>query len=879
MRDELFDKTDDLVVLFLGGPSDAETRKLLIAKLRAHIGDAVEQKLLPKTISLFYAFRNGESEGASKDSKAPALMLYKGQRKKLSSAINSEVSSKINSEVSSAINSEVSSEALNARGNLPANNTSTESVDAFLEAYVLPQLHAFFSPQSEASQAAENELLTQKALPTRVTYNTFQTEVLDAAKGGDRVLLQLYEDGCFLCFLMRPFINSVSKLLKAYEVPLVLKRLNLNTNDFPPQCPVTRATPTFVLYAPDQDGFDRWNEFRPKDFVAKLKQVRASPCQMPLGPLKMGVRDFDGLASYQSEGMVVDKATEDRRFEELVTLLMEEDMRRIDDLEESLQHLKREADGAQADCIALALMMGDELMRREVVFMGKRLLAAEVGGPLPQPAAIEERKRELLSADCTIEQLPEGGPRNDACVELKGTWGRQKKLLRHTLPPFPPTRPPMHSLKHLHGSSVPRIGSPCLRLLPQHGTAPPLIAQWRPFQLPDAQRRSRYFPPKRQIGGLWSVVCGTASLRRSHRALSYWKSHEAALLRLLQQQQQEAGHQLATGASWYNWNPPGILFASRRNLKRKIFPPEAHQWLNFDHEAPLTLWMLGSGTCGGPAFLLRVLQLHSNVNTIASFQDPHTLHAVFARAARCFGFVEGCTSSFPALRLLLAHPSLVPSLFATEGLLSEASIYVSLSSGNSSKTRGEGHTLLSFEFLRQLHSQWHSEVLFDFIDLGSSQASFSSTKSPGVQLREDDAWLQGLATPYSWLLEEEHGLGLDGGGGTVPSSTAAASGGREFQLASGASAQGVCYGSAFRETHVCGVIATTAFMGAVYMRDFAALNPTRSSVAFPLGNPAFMAELTYRYCSEGDREIEYPILYAAGRYLQVASSTTCAVWS
>ncbi|XP_026194286.1 uncharacterized protein LOC113147555 [Cyclospora cayetanensis] len=240
----------------------------------------------------------------------------------------------------------------------------------------------------------------------------------------------------------------------------------------------------------------------------------------------------------------------------------------------------------------------------------------------------------------------------------------------------------------------------------------------------------------------------------------------------------------------------------------------------------------GGYTIGGPLISKRVHTCAAGVFQCTSDRDTGL------ETAQCFGFVEGCTSSFPALRLLLAHPSLVPSLFATEGLLSEASIYVSLSSGNSSKTRGEGHTLLSFEFLRQLHSQCatgarvycffeiqqqqqqqhsqqqhskarqqlrkavellresikgpkgmpgHSEVLFDFIDLGSSQASFSSTKSPGVQLREDDAWLQGLATPYSWLLEEEHGLGLDGGGGTVPSSTAAASGGREFQLASGAS--------------------------------------------------------------------------------------------
>ena len=57
MKDELFDRTDDIVVLFLGGPQDAEAHGPLIEKLRGLVLAAIQQQKLPASLSLFYAFR------------------------------------------------------------------------------------------------------------------------------------------------------------------------------------------------------------------------------------------------------------------------------------------------------------------------------------------------------------------------------------------------------------------------------------------------------------------------------------------------------------------------------------------------------------------------------------------------------------------------------------------------------------------------------------------------------------------------------------------------------------------------------------------------------------------------------------------------------
>ena len=50
----------------------------------------------------------------------------------------------------------------------------------------------------------------------------------------------------------------------------------------------------------------------------------------------------------------------------------------------------------------------------------------------------------------------------------------------------------------------------------------------------------------------------------SSRFLSLRGRRDTELLQLLQQQQQEAARQLSSGALWHIWNPPGIVFSSRR---------------------------------------------------------------------------------------------------------------------------------------------------------------------------------------------------------------------------------------------------------------------------------------------------------------------------
>ncbi len=53
----------------------------------------------------------------------------------------------------------------------------------------------------------------------------------------------------------------------------VIKRFNVEKNDFPEGLPMCRGTPTFVVY---RDGKPtKWDEFKPADFVKKNRRVDA----------------------------------------------------------------------------------------------------------------------------------------------------------------------------------------------------------------------------------------------------------------------------------------------------------------------------------------------------------------------------------------------------------------------------------------------------------------------------------------------------------------------------------------------------------------------------------------------------------------------------
>ncbi|KAL8442708.1 hypothetical protein Emag_006267 [Eimeria magna] len=862
MRDEVFEETDDLVVLFLGGPQEATTEGPLISKLRGLIVASLQQQQLPETLSLFYAYRVFCSSDRSSDSSSsvvglesreaaqphggPALMLYKGQRKEripldrhqgqtLSEALASSSSSSNSSSSSEGTSSSEgsdsntdssressgdssltsdpsrSSDEENMKSSSSSNNNDSSSSssssspeqeeDEFLRGSVLPRLHAFFKPQGEEADAAKNAFLRERNLPTHVTFMKMAV---------------------FSAFL---------------------------------------------------ETFNRWEEFRPKDFVARLKKEVSLPeeAQLELDELLNQIQErfrWFGLLSVwlvelrklqdlllpcalsdskeMTSGEMLpgerrsSKAVEDQRFEDVVTLLMDEDMRRTDTLEESLEHLRREVDGAQADCIAFALgpLWGCELRHvRHKYSLG--YLQVPRGGALSP--AIEQASGSHVST-CS-RGPPCGAPifRGPATfMENTGPLGATRLRLvasrRHSTPPRARCcywGPVLEALQPRQGrapATVAAAGSAfagklrapqgccnrgsCLPTgvaIPHRGgpgikgvsccarevspSCRDVLPAWRGPRAIEARGAPtlRWRPYGPQVVG---AHIGT-------RRASSWPRQEAELLHLLQQQQQEAAHQLTTGALWSVWNPPGVVFGPRR------------QWLDFERggllAGPLGLWLLSPGSRSGLSFIFRLLQLHPNYNTVGALQDPHTLQAVFARASK---LSSHCVEPFASLRLLLCHPSLAPAFIPGEGLLTEVWVYLPLPSSNSSsksngncKERG-AHSLLSPEFLAELYprcaprariyyffeeqqpqlqqqqqqqrqqqrtsrhlhsvigrlqeSAWGpqerggpSELLFDFLDLGphgGPPLENLQGSDPPLQLREDDAWLQGLAIPYSWRL-------------------------------------------------------------------------------------------------------------------------------
>merc|ERR1712167_509780 len=55
-------------------------------------------------------------------------------------------------------------------------------------------------------------------------------------------------------------------------LPLQIKRLNVESNDFPDVCPVARGTPTFVMFRGVDNAPVKWEEFKPKEVVDKLRE-------------------------------------------------------------------------------------------------------------------------------------------------------------------------------------------------------------------------------------------------------------------------------------------------------------------------------------------------------------------------------------------------------------------------------------------------------------------------------------------------------------------------------------------------------------------------------------------------------------------------------
>ena len=203
-------------------------------------------------------------------------------------------------------------------------------------------------------------------------------------KAPQPVLLQLYEKSCFLCFLMRPFLNSLAHILKeSGEVDFSMKRLDIEENDFPEGLPVVRGTPTFMLF---RNGVpDRLEEFKPRDLVNRLCRdyTLSSETQERMKDLvdlmALRFQAFSALVMWGTESekmlaLLTDPQTtcsssnedsDKEMFNKLVAEFMTEDMLKIDSLKENIQSLLRELASMERHAIKMAQVLGEKVASLE----------------------------------------------------------------------------------------------------------------------------------------------------------------------------------------------------------------------------------------------------------------------------------------------------------------------------------------------------------------------------------------------------------------------------------------------------------------------------------------------------------------------------------
>ncbi|EDO07060.1 uncharacterized protein BBOV_IV007040 [Babesia bovis T2Bo] len=318
--EEKFDGTDNVVVVLLGGNRRKHYPRRQIELL---------QSIVPKGVRICYTVKEGG------DYSNPPAMLYKGMRKQFYGSLDL---------------------------------TDKSQFDA-LKADMIE----FFQPVSQDYSKLHQDTRN----PEFVTYNTFQERVVREATPRAPIVLQLYEKGCFLCFLMRPFINSVNRHLQEIKSPVRIKRLDIESNDFPSGCPITRATPTFVLFNGRPTG-DKWSEFKPRDFVRKLAEIAHldSRSQSYLESLTDDVSRrfalFGRWAHWVSQSQSIQErvltgqpVNEDEIQSRVLNSLMLLDMERHDDLESNLKGLHSDITSAEQDCLAVVQVMADEILRSE----------------------------------------------------------------------------------------------------------------------------------------------------------------------------------------------------------------------------------------------------------------------------------------------------------------------------------------------------------------------------------------------------------------------------------------------------------------------------------------------------------------------------------
>jgi hypothetical protein len=224
-----------------------------------------------------------------------------------------------------------------------------------------------------------------------ISGDEFRLQVLESSSLENPILVQMYEKSCFLCFLMRPFVNQLSRILTGV-VPFTIKRLDIEENDFPDGCPVVRGTPTFILFrGPDREPI-RYEEFKPRDLVRRICLDYTIPDEVAkkLNDLvdKVGLRFqlFSGLIMWNTESEKVlelisssmaeghatipfDLATAEVKdkemFNKYVSELMSEDMLKVDELDQNIVDLGKELNSAEMHAIMMGRVLGEKVLKKE----------------------------------------------------------------------------------------------------------------------------------------------------------------------------------------------------------------------------------------------------------------------------------------------------------------------------------------------------------------------------------------------------------------------------------------------------------------------------------------------------------------------------------
>ncbi|CAD7931902.1 unnamed protein product [Amoebophrya sp. A120] len=221
------------------------------------------------------------------------------------------------------------------------------------------------------------------------------------------VVLQMYEETCFLCFLMRPMMESLARLQEfAFLDPVRFLRINVEQNDFPPGLPMARGTPQFLLYKEGKGV--KWDEFKPQDFVTKLiyefqiedvEQVEklkilaetvqrrfqlftaVAMWQLELRKLEeelsasaelMATGGENSAAAPEPDKEWLNRALPaagsgggDDGFSQVIAALMAADMKRTDTLDQNLKVLEKEAEELEKDVSLLGVMLGKAVEKGE----------------------------------------------------------------------------------------------------------------------------------------------------------------------------------------------------------------------------------------------------------------------------------------------------------------------------------------------------------------------------------------------------------------------------------------------------------------------------------------------------------------------------------